>query len=722
MTLFRRDVQEQGVYIDYMTPNTSFLKMAIHLNELGIKNNTFFLALHDKDLIGKDPHNLNDDSLELRQRIAYECKINYWYFIREVVRIVSSGSDGIPFKLNRANLAQAWLFLNSVLGFLTMPRQIGKTIGMVTIAVWYNIIAGKKTNWGMFCNGSQLQWDNVKRFKEIRDALPKYLWFPSAADSNNKEGVHYAALDTQLQTFLAQADKQAADRLGRGATLAVESWDEIAYFVNNHLSWSSAKAAMNRAAPAAREAGLPATAIITTTAGDIDDKWGAFAYKMVTDAVRFTEKFYDVNDVSHLKRLVDHNSKNGIVYMEYSYKQLGMDDKWFAEVTRSLDEKTIEKDYLNHWLHGSDNSLFKKDILEKINASKADPVTSTMFGNLIIRWYVNPDKLMKDPTLRNKPYAIGCDTSDNVGKDFTTLCIVDPYDLKVIATIRCSETNLVLVAQLIAQLVVDLPRSIFIPERNKNGAFMVDYVILEMRKRGINPLKRIFNKYYQEYDPDRDLENLNYDSGLVRKNFGFTTTAASTSRDFLYSRVLMTALKLAADRICDEQLVLELCGLTTKNGRIDHNDSGHDDTVISYLLACFFILFASNHKFYGVDVDEILCSVRNDGQECTLEEKKARIAAKAKLMEFEGRLKRCTNEVMRQAFMREIQNLKAIIGPDDDAIIPDENNFKPISSATTETHKAIHKSIIRPDEWIKMSAIPHPEQESCLMSFNSFQI
>ena len=136
MVLFKNDIARDKVYIDTATQNLSFIKMAIQLNKMGVRNNTFFLSLYDKDLIGVDPHNLQDESLELRGRIAQECKINYWYFIREVVRVVSSGSEGIRFILNRANLAQAWLFLNSINGFLTMPRQIGKTIGGVSILDW----------------------------------------------------------------------------------------------------------------------------------------------------------------------------------------------------------------------------------------------------------------------------------------------------------------------------------------------------------------------------------------------------------------------------------------------------------------------------------------------------------------------------------------------------------------------------------------------------------
>lgn len=701
MILFKDDILRDRVYIDTMTLNTSFLRMAIQLNKMGVRNNTFFLSLYDRDLIGKDPHNLNDDSEELRQRIAYECKINYWYFIREVVRVVSSGTDGIPFILNRANLAQAWLFHNSVNGFLTMPRQIGKTLGGLSILDWYMYIAAMKLSVGMFCQGSMLQWDNIKRMKELRDALPKYLYHPSPADSNNKEGISYAALGTQVQTFIAQMDKQAADRLGRGNTLAAEMWDEIAYFVNNDLSWSSATAAMNKAAPAARAAGLPAAIIITTTAGDIDDKWGNFAYHMVCDAMRFYEKLYDLRDKAHLMEVLRHNSKNNIVYMEYNHRQLGMSEEWFEEVTRGKDPKVIAKDYLNQWLHGSDNSIFDKDMIDRIQASKSDPVTTTWIENVAISWYVDPNKIMTDAALKNKPYIIGCDTSDNVCRDFTSIVVTDPYDLKPVAVVRVNSANFMFVAKCVVKLLIDLPRAIIIPERNKNGAVLVDYIILELRRRSISPLRKIYNKYFQEYDPDIKLDNINYESGAVRKNFGFNTTSSGMSRDFLYSRVMMTALKLSADRLCDCNLINELSGLTTKNNRVDHSDGGHDDLVISYLLACYFILFASGHRHYGIELDEILCNVRNDGEACSLEEKKKEQLMRSRILEYKHKIKNCQNDIIRSAYKRELQALMAIVGDVEEDTLK-ESDVKAMSQVKQSVYEARANAPVSAVDWMKM--------------------
>ena len=59
------------VYRDYSTKNISFLKMTKILTKLGVKNNDFFLALRDTDLIGVDPFDpfLTDD---MKTKIVHE--------------------------------------------------------------------------------------------------------------------------------------------------------------------------------------------------------------------------------------------------------------------------------------------------------------------------------------------------------------------------------------------------------------------------------------------------------------------------------------------------------------------------------------------------------------------------------------------------------------------------------------------------------------------------
>ena len=48
------------------------------------------LQLYDSKLLNVDPYDSNL-SLEMRARIQKEVMINYWYYIREIVRVNSTG-------------------------------------------------------------------------------------------------------------------------------------------------------------------------------------------------------------------------------------------------------------------------------------------------------------------------------------------------------------------------------------------------------------------------------------------------------------------------------------------------------------------------------------------------------------------------------------------------------------------------------------------------------
>ena len=689
MVLFAKDFNEQGAICDTSTRNLSFVKMSLVLNQMGIMNNLFMLALHDRELKGRDPHNLNDDSIELRQRVALEAKINPWFFLRECIRVTASGSGGIPYILNRSNMAQAWTFYNSIDSFQVMPRQCGKSVGVMSIADHYLYVMGFNVIWGMFCKGIKLQNENVDRLKKLRDALPKYMLYQSVRDTNNKEGIAYDALQTKLLTFVAQTDKQAAGDQARGQTHAVQNWDEIAFYDNIDLSFPVATAALNQGGEDARKVGLPSAKLLTTTAGDLDDKRGRWCYGQVCDSLRFTEKLYDCKDHDHLMDVIRTNSKNLMVYIEYSYKQLGKSEEWFERVTRGKDSATIQRDYLNRWTRGTSSSIFTKEMIAKFQTSRKDPVAVTNYETLIIKWYDDPVRLKEDDGLRLRPYVIGLDTSDNVGRDFTTMCMLDPYDMHVVATFKCNTTNLAFVARAVLRLLIDFPRAIFIPERNKIGVVFIDYIFAEMRRDVFDPLTRIYNKYYQEYTRETDISNLNYDDGDVRKNFGFTTTKSSTSREFLYSTVLMTAMKLVGDRLNDASLIDEISGISMKNGRVDHSEKGHDDLLIAFLLAAYFILFGANHQLYGINPDEFLSSVNeqtgdNIDPDLKLQQKQMRVL----LDDYRAKLKHSSNPIIRQALEREIQKLVTVVG---DAPM-DGDKFVSLERAKHEAVKEGQKS------------------------------
>lgn len=658
MILFSEDWELQRAVVHKSTKNPHFLRMAVLLNKMGIKNNLFFLALHQPDLAEYDPHDLKDNSVELRQRIAYECKINPWYFLRECVRVVGGSPFPLKYALNRANCAMTWTFLNSIDQFTTQPRQVGKTIGSIAIYTWLMYIGGTNINIGLFAKAAALVQENVSRLKLMRDSLPKYLVYPTPADTNNKEGVAYAALNNKYLTFCAQSDKRAAADTAKGQSLISEHWDEMAAYDNNKLAYQSAIPATGAAQPLARSSGIPCANIFTTTAGKLSDPRGLFAYGLKSKALRFTEKLYDTKNRDHLLEVVKTNSAMHMLYLEYSYKQLGKTDEWLAERTRGMNREEIETDYLNIWQLGTENSAIPKHLVDRLSASVCEPITTTFFETLAIRWYIHPNDIYSEK-YKDRPYIIGCDTSDNVGVDFTTLVMLDPSDLSLVATLKCNKSNLVYVSECITNFLIQLPRSIFIPERNKNGAFIIDQIILSLKQKGINPITRIYNLYIQDHNENTPaFHTLDYESGLVRKNFGFNTTGAS--RDMLFKQVLMPALELNADKLCDPDLVDEARGLCIRNGRIDHNEGSHDDLIIAYLLAVYFVIYGRNLHMYGIRNDEVLNSIDElTGNQIDPLEKQRLQQARNRIAQLEKLISQATSPLVKTAYEREYKFLKS---------------------------------------------------------------
>lgn len=658
MILYEEDFEMEGAIVDTLTSNTSFVRMHVMLVNMGIKNNKFFLALYDTNLIGVDPFS-PDLTDEQKIRIAVECKRNYWYFIRECVKVPEGGSDGVRYVLNRANLAQAWCFLNSIDSFQTMPRQIGKTIGALCLTAWFTYFSGYNVSVGLFAKGTKLVWENVSRLKGIRNRLPKYLIKEAQEDSDNKEGIYYAALKNQYKTFVAQSDKQAAMDQGRGESFSWEHWDEISYYDNNFLSFSSAIAATNTQGPQTRANGLPCALLITTTAGDIDSEKGMYAFNMKNDCLRFTEKLYNCKDVTELNAIMTSDSKNGMIYLEYSHTQLGKDDAWFRKVTRPCDAKTIAKDYLNIWQYGSENTVLTKILLDRLVKSEREPDHIQTIRGITFRWYV-PQYTLEDSNFLTKSVIIGSDTSNNIGKDFTSILILDPTTLSVIGVARTNQVNLFQTCECLLDIFKLFPNSIFIPERNANGCFMADTIIDLMKyDKSFQPLKRIFNHIYQNYDDySNRMHQIDFSLGTWRKLFGFNTSASETSRDTLYKSVMTMALNLGVDRVCDRNLSDEFRSLCVKNGRIDHPNGGHDDLVIAYLLACWFVFYGKGHHLYNLDVRELLSSVSGSGDTVDPELKQRHIQYRARIVDLEKLTNTTTNLMMLRQYERELKDLK----------------------------------------------------------------
>ena len=169
------------VTYQWNTTNQSFTDMHNYLVATGRRNNAFFMILYDSDLLRVNPRDPNLNAIT-KAKILKEVMANFWYFLREVVRIPSEGGQvgsGVPYKLNRGNLALHFLMLNNYNVFLEMPRQQGKTTAALVHYLWVFNYRTSNSQILFIHQKHQRAKDNLADLKDLRGVLPSYLQMDS---------------------------------------------------------------------------------------------------------------------------------------------------------------------------------------------------------------------------------------------------------------------------------------------------------------------------------------------------------------------------------------------------------------------------------------------------------------------------------------------------------------------------------------------------------------
>lgn len=518
-----------------------------------------------------------------------------------------------------------------VTDFGIISHNTGKTICAITLTAWMIYCGTKTFNVGHFTKDDSLRTENIARVKMIRDYLP--AWFvvkDRYKDKDNATILFYSALTTKYQTMVAQKDPGQADRQARGISPSFIHIDEIAFCPNIGISYSVMLSSTDKARANAKKNGQPHSNIITTTAGDPSRKEAKEAASILEGAMNFTEHLYDIVDRDTLHRIVEANSPKKLINGTFSHIQLGLTNEWLREkiVRNNMSKDAVCRDYLNRWVSIQEAPIIPKDILNRITASEKEASWIDIISDkFVVYWYV-PREVVESTAFRSKPFVLGCDSSEMIGRDATTMIGIDPVDLSVICSFRMNEGNINVVGSCMANFMLKYPKSILVPENKSSGTSIIDIVSVILRREGHNPFKRIFNWVVNNRD-QKEFAQINiHDVDLldttVKKYFGIKTD--KTKRDELYTTTLMRATEKAACNIRDGRLISELSSLTERNGRVDHAAGGHDDTVIAFLMAMWFILNAKHLDIYGISPGSIMSRLEvtgdNKSQEIIRHEKK----------------------------------------------------------------------------------------------------
>lgn len=305
---------------------------------------------------------------------------------------------------------------------------------------------------------------------------------------------------------------------------------------------------------------------------------------------KWTEKFYDM-DPEKVKDLIAENSDNRIVYIEYSYIQLGKDENWFRDtcVTVNNNPSKVRREILLQRMRGSSDSPFDEEDLLALQELKPEPIEEH-----IINEFYKLDVYKKID--RNISYIIGVDVSNGYGQDNSAVTVLNPYTLEIDAEFKSSLISTTNLKKFLFVMVRKFfPKCILAIERNHNG----ESVISDLRDTSIAP-----NLYYDNTkDPvgstvDSKIDNKGFliREAEKRKLYGVWTGTKSRKvmMDLLESKV-----KEEKEKFTSRNVIQDILNLVIKNGKIQANAGAHDDCVMSYLVALYVYYYGKNLHRYG---------------------------------------------------------------------------------------------------------------------------
>lgn len=619
MILFKEDWKlYPDAVIDYQTSNKSALELATKLRQMNIQNNAFFLVLHDKSLSGLNPFSKELTTPQM-VRIGIECRVNPWYVLREIARVPSqSGNDPGQVDFNRSIVALWWMFFNHVTLILTQPRQTGKSFGADLLLNGLMNFWASNTKINLLTLSEKLRTETVGRIKAIYDELPHYLKFKTRLDLNNSEEMTINQFSNRYRTHIAQLSSRAAYNLGRGLTTPILHIDEGPFQPNIQTALDACLPAMDAAIDMAIKNKQPYGIIYTTTAGKKDEPSGKFFYKMINKSAKWTERFYDCENAIILEEVVRANKGVFRIYAEFSHRQLGKTDEWLMKKIgeREMSPDAVNRDYFNIWTSGTQSSPLPVKILEKLTSSiiSEQHQNISAVGKYITRWYIPEENANEFMRLNN--VIIGIDTSDASGGDGMSFVGVDVKTGATVFVGSFNQLNLIDFSQWLIWWLEKYTNTTMIIERKNSAITIIDYLLMFLPQKGIDPFKRLFNwvvndpMEYKDAHAESQLPAFRRSKELYvrcKREFGFATSGGGdTSRSELYSTTLQNAAKRCADRVFDKELTEQLTGLVIRNGRVDHEAGSHDDLVVGWLLCHWFLTMGKNLINYGIDPTTVL--------------------------------------------------------------------------------------------------------------------
>ena len=350
--------------------------------------------------------------------------------------------------------------------------------------------------------------------------------------------------------------------------------------------------AFNTASENARRNKASYCRIFSSTPGDPDTNAGEQSQFILDRTYRWTEKFYDM-DINTVKEIIDRNSETNIVYIEYSYQQLGKDEDWFRKVCKTVNNRpvAVRREILLQRLRSSDLSPFSEEDLMALQerSKELEPIEEHMINEFYkLDLYERLDKEL--------PYLVGVDVSAGYGQDNSSVTIIHPYTLKIVGEFRSSLISTPNFTKFLFVLIRKfIPKGILCIERNNNGCSIIDSLLETV----VAP-----NIYYdnnKEIGPvvDSKLDSKGFLMHEARRRKAHGVWTGPKSRETMMGIMEQIVLE-RKELLTGKNVVEDMIKLEIKKGKIQASANAHDDSVMSWLIAMFVYYYGKNLNRYGL--------------------------------------------------------------------------------------------------------------------------
>ena len=364
-----------------------------------------------------------------------------------------------------------------------------------------------------------------------------------------------------------------------GLTTSNIVFDEFAFMKYNQITYEACLPAYKRAAENAKKHGTPYGMTITTTPNNLDVEAGAFCHLMMDQAAKWSTDCFDF-DNGQLEDFIAANSMNNFLFVQYSYSQLGRDEEWLKQMIRECNGNLakIKREILLDWPRSMDSSVFNEEQLDKVHEFVKNPVTRIFIkGKYEVTFYETPDL--------NLNYILSCDVAGGLSHDNSVINIIHPEDFRIVGDFRNNKVDTEEFKNIIIELMTTFFRnSLLVVERNSYG---LNIVTALMKMPSIEP--RMYRENKETLGEKKTKDGFTVKKKSQTVAYGVDTNSVSRKQMF---DMLPELVETEYDKFVSPNIYGDLASLERKkNGKIEHSTSGHDDSLMAYLIFRYAVFY-----------------------------------------------------------------------------------------------------------------------------------